>query len=495
VAARLLKRHPEVARADLFTAVACGEVDEVGRLLRANPDAAKAAGGPRRWPPLLYLCAARLPENRGVGLQPDRDPRDESAWSGHAVAVATLLLDHGADPNVYYEGGNADIHYTALACVVGRGEEQAAQHPRARELAALLLERGAEPYDMQLFYNAFGWHAAHRMLRDDPLLWLLDLVHHHSLQRGRAADWRDPEWKMLSMGGYGCGAWYLLYSALRGNYLELADWVLSHGAAASPPRAADPRMPPGTLYEQAVRDGQHEFAALLARHGAAPSGALQLSVREQFVAACFKLDRIAAEALVRRDPRLIEDPAPLLKAAERNRADVAALLLDLGMPADLEDPQNGARALHLAAYNEAEAVIRLLIDRGAEIDPRDATYHNTPIGWAQFGRRQRALDLLAPHTRDIFVLTSTGRVDRLADVLEGTARPPAGGDADDSLLFYLPDDDGAAVEAVRLLLAKGMDPAIRRPDGSTAAQVARARGLEAAAALLTEAASSGGSRA
>src|SRR5262249_2830620 len=153
----LLQRHPEIARDSIFTAVVCGDLDLVQRTLAENPDAATEAGGPRGWPPLLYLCNARLPI---------------PSVSAHSVAIARELLDHGAGPNTYYPGGDPSIHYTALTCVLGRGEEQGTLHTKARELSELLLERGAEPYDIQVMYNMFAGHASQRHLGDEAV-WLM----------------------------------------------------------------------------------------------------------------------------------------------------------------------------------------------------------------------------------------------------------------------------------------------------------------------------------
>ena len=470
-AARLLARHPEIARSDIRTAVVCGEIDEVRRIVTERPEAASRSGGPRGWPPLLYLCNARLPE---------RGP-----WSDNAIDVARLLLDSGADPNAYYPGGNESIHYTALTCVVGRGEEQAPVHPRARELAELLLSRGAEPYDQQVLYNGFAGHASHPGLADDDLTWMLELMYQHSIRRGRERDWQEPTWQMLQMGGYGGGAWYLLANALKGNYLGLARWVLSRGATPNPPSASDPRTPSGTLYEQAVRNGRIEFAELLARYGGR-ADVVSRSPHDEFVAAAFNLDRVRAQAILADHPEYLHEPAPLHSAAEQDRADVVALLLDLGLPPNLEQPRSRTRALHLAAYGGALATVRLLIDRGADIDPRDEVHGTTPIYWAFFGQRSRTVDLLTPNSRDVWTLTCAGKVDRLREILAAEPHLAAGRDETDTLLFYLPDDERAAAEIARLLVANGADPSVKRQDGTTAAQVARARGLDEAAEVLRE---------
>lgn len=467
-AARLLASQPELARHDLFTAVVCGDVSDVDRRLAEDRAAATKTGGPRGWPPLLYLCNARFPE---------RGP-----WSDNAVRIARMLLDAGADANAFYPGGNPTIHYTALTCVAGRGEEQGAVHPEARALAALLLERGAEPYDEQIFYNVFAGHASHRHLADDDFVWLLEMIYRESVRRGRAGHWADPEWRMINMGGYGHGAWYLLDSALKGNYLGIAEWALSHGASPNPARPSDNRTPPGTLYEEAVRGGFADFAELLASYGA-PRTATELADDSRaFAAACFGPDRDRAATLARQHPEYLRDAAPLLAAAKRNRGDVVGLLLDLGMPPDLAD-KTGLRAMHIGAYYGAGAAVSLLIEKGAEIDPHHDVY-GTPIGAAQWGQRFAMVDRLTPLSKDVWTLVPGGKVDRLREVLKAEPRRAKVTYEEETPLFYLPDDQAAAAEIVRLFLAHGANPLARRRDGATAGQVARARGLGKAAELL-----------
>ncbi|MGZ8376196.1 MAG: ankyrin repeat domain-containing protein [Gemmatirosa sp.] len=472
-AGRLLRRDPAIARHDLYTAVACGDRAEVARRLAADPALANTRGGPRDWPPLLYLCAARLPE------PPAADD---------VLAIARLLLDHGADPNAYLLGGHESIHYTALALVLGRGEERATSHPQAPALARLLMERGAEPYDPQMLYNVFADHDARRLLSDDDV-WLLETMHARSVQLGRAADWHDPAWRMLDMGGHGPGAYFLLNAAIDANLLGLAAWMLAHGASPDVPPPSHPHAIPRPLLLEAERRGHHAMANLLRRHGASPAASAPLPARDAaWRDACLRLDRDAMRDLLAAHPEHAQSPDALLEAARHDRADVVAALLDLGVSPDVEDPRTGARALHAAASHDATRVIELLVARGAAIDPREREWGATPIWCAVWGDRPRAAARLAPRSRDAWSLAAIGDVARLRDVLREDPSRARSATEHETPLMWLPDDASAAREIAALLLAHGADATVRDAQGRTAAELAEARGLDDAAALLRAAA-------
>ena len=127
----------------------------------------------------------------------------------------------------------------------------------------------------------------------------------------------------------------------------------------------------------------------------------------------------------------------------------------------------------------------MLIDRGAEIDPRELTYDNTPLGWAAHFDDRRMLDFLSQYSRDVFNLAFCGYVERLRRVL--AAEPELARQVTkDGItpLWWLPDDDGKAMEIVEMLLAAGADPAMRSREGKTAMDWALKRGMADVAARL-----------
>lgn len=456
-AQRLLARDPSIARDSLYTAVVCGERDEVARILAERPEAARQRGGVRGWTPILYLAYTRF----------THQPTIENALS-----IARLLLDHGADPNDFYMAG--DARYTVLVGIAGEGEQDAPRQPYAAALFELLLERGAEPFDIQILYNTHF---------SGDLLWWLELVYEHTIHTARGAAWQDPEWEMFDMGAYGSGARFLLETAIKSRDARVAEWLLARGANPNAAPARDRRFPKGSLYQLAVAEDLPEIAELLARHGASRAAPV-LGEPERFLHACLRLERGEAQRLLRLHPDYLHSPHAMFEAAKRDRPDVLALLLDLGFPLEIQD-RTGKRALHEAAFANALRAAAFLIERGAEIDPRESTYGGTPMSWAAHGDHAAMLALLAPHSRDIWTLCANGDVDRLREVLvEDPDRARAVTGDGRTPLWWLPDDEATALKAAALLVAAGAEPSAKSADGRTAADAARDRGMLEVAARL-----------
>jgi ankyrin repeat protein len=461
---RMLTRNPELARATLETAIVCGELEEVERIVTEHPELATVTSGPRGWEPLLYLCYARLPL---------------PTLNENALAIARALLDRGADPNAYYMAGHA--RYSALVGVAGEGEQGAPTDHRYKEpLYQLLLERGAGPYDIQVLYNTHF---------SGGMLWWLQLTYAYDVARGDLSAWRDPRWSMLDMGGYGPGAHFILKAAIDKNDLSLAEWALAHGASPNDITSSHPKFAPKhTLYEEAVLRGRIDMADLLVRYGAAKSEH-RLEGEEAFVDACLRLDRVRARALMAEHPGYLQSPTAIFAAVELGRIEVVEWLLDQGVSIEIED-EHKQRPLHVAAGNGQIGIARMLIARGAGIDPRETQWNATPLGYAVYGNNREMIELLTPYTRSVWHLAWLGEIYRLEALLREEphlAREVSPNDG--TPLMWLPDDEDMAARIVALLLSHGADPRIRtKNDQMTAADYARQRRLDRAARMLEEAA-------
>ena len=65
-------------------------------------------------------------------------------------------------------------------------------------------------------------------------------------------------------------------------------------------------------------------------------------------------------------------------------------MLDLGFPPGARSEQdNEATALHLAAAAGSFGTVRLLLERGADIEARDTAWNSTPLEWAIVGSGMR----------------------------------------------------------------------------------------------------------
>ena len=306
-ARRLLAEHPEIAGANIHTAVVAGDASQVQRLLRDDLSSARAEGGPHRWEPLFYLAYAR---------------HDPEVALDTVLAIATLLLEAGADPNVGYLWHGLPTPFTALTGAFGHGElgpvVQPA-HPHSIALARLLLEAGADPNDGQALYN--------RQFEpeDDHLQLLLA----HGLGQGDGGPWRAlqgdavaaPE--ELVQGQLG---WAIIH-----GFEHRVRLLAEHGAALDR-TDADGRTPS----EQAALSGDVGIVALLGSLGAT---APDLHGVDTMVAALLSGDRRAADDVEAISPGILAAtraarPGLAVWAASRGRADAVALLVELGFDVD-----------------------------------------------------------------------------------------------------------------------------------------------------------------
>ena len=82
----------------------------------------------------------------------------------------------------------------------------------------------------------------------------------------------------------------------------------------------------------------------------------------------------------------------MIHAAETGNTPAIALMLDLGFGVDARGGDDGATALHAAAYSGSAPAVRLLLDRGADIEARDTNWNSTPIEWAAVGSGEQPAD-------------------------------------------------------------------------------------------------------
>jgi ankyrin repeat protein len=293
------------------------------------------------------------------------------------------------------------------------------------------------------------------------------------------------------MGGYGSGAFFVLKAAIQKSNVPLARWALAHGASPNASPATGPKAgSPHSLYQMAVLFGETAIAELLAEYGAAKV-APEPRPLEQFISLCMRLDHAEAAAFLNRHPEFRRSPLPMFEAAKRDRADVIALLLDLGTPLEIADEAN-TRALHHAAAHDALGAAAFLIERGVEVDPRERNYGATPIGWAAHGDHLPMLDFLSRYSADIWTLSFRGSVDRVREIVGQDPSLARQADEDGiTPLWWLPDDEAKAMGIVELLIAAGADPSRRNNAGRTAADWARTRGMLDVAHRLSGGAASG----
>ena len=325
---------------------------------------------------------------------PDRHGRTalQEAVQGASLETVRLLIDRGADLNIEDRFGRS-----ALAKVYDKIEDDQVAKP----IAAALLEAGADPRRMDVFYLCVtplmlaladgDFAAARRSLRADPASINIDHFRlgtalHIAARHGAV---RPVRW-LLKNGADAArqseDGTPLQCAAARGHaavvrvLLEAAPQSIRAGSYGQPPALS-----------LAARSGDLPTVILLIRAGADPRTITDEMTARDYAANAAVRERLRHE-MVSGNPR--PQRCPLVNAPA-----LARLLASEGEASPrLPAVQHGKRPLHCAAGAAAVDVIERLLDAGA-----DLLDYEVPDGWPAVAplasarlqgmtRRKRAFD-------------------------------------------------------------------------------------------------------
>jgi ankyrin repeat protein len=367
----ILAAYPAVANADIHAAAILCDAAAVQRFLALDARNATAKGGPYGWDALTHLCFSRY-------LRLDRSRSDGF------VAAAKALLDAGASANTGWMETNHEPHPEWESAIYGAAG--IAQHA---ELTRLLLERGADPNDGETPYHVVETYDNTVMkilvesgkLNDESMTTLLL----------RKADWHDFEgikW-LLQHGAdpnrvtqWGRTAFH--HAVLRDNSLDIIEVLLEHGAdptlAAERPDTRQPAGPAMLGLAMAARRGRGDVLDMIERRGTA----IELHGVERLIAACARNDSVKVRSIAAQEPEsvrvLVAQGGKLLaEFAGVGNTDGVRQLLDLGVGVNALteegdpyfDVAKDSTAMHSAAWRARPATVKLLIERGAQVNALD----------------------------------------------------------------------------------------------------------------------------
>jgi ankyrin repeat protein len=164
------------------------------------------------------------------------------------------------------------------------------------------------------------------------------------------------------------------HPAKAGVQVALVETLLDFGASIEACGSGSWTSPLMT----ALAFGYQSAAQALARRGArvdtiaAAAGLGRLADTREFLATADSESRHRALAL----------------AAQHGHAGVVRLLLDAGEDPSRYNPDGNhshSTPLHQAVIAGHDAVVRLLVERGARLDIKDTIHQGTPLGWALYG--------------------------------------------------------------------------------------------------------------
>jgi ankyrin repeat protein len=408
----ILKAHPKVAKANVYTAAVLGDAGGVRRWLEKEAGNATEKGGPHGWDALTYLCFSRYlrlrPKRKGgrrdgaqhpfeapfaaQGRQGKAAPLQGGGARDGFVEAARVLLDGGAKVNTGWTEVTKEGERHWEAAIYGAAG--LAQHAG---LTQMLLERGADPNDEETAYHVAETY-------DNTVM--KTLVESGKLSDAgvttlllRKADWHDfdgMKW-LLEHGAdpnraTRWGRTTFHHAVLRDNGIEMLELLLEHGAdpmlIAERPDPRPPVIgPPMTAVGIGVRRGRGDLLELLERRGVR----FELHGVERLMGACARGDAAGVRAIREKEPELVSELVAqggklLAGFAGVGNTEGVRRLLELGVRVDAVfeegdpyfDVTKGSTALHLAAWRGRPGTVKLLLERGARVNALDGK-QRTPL--------------------------------------------------------------------------------------------------------------------
>jgi ankyrin repeat protein len=370
----ILAAHSEIAQSNIHVAAVLGDDAAVRRFIATDPRNVTKKEAPYDGEALVYLCLSKY-------LRLDKT-RSEAF-----VRAATALLDAGADPSSGFWSKDEHREFeTALYGAAG-----VAHHA---DLTRLLLERGGDPNDGETPYHTPESYdnAALKVLVESGKLNVDNLT----AMLLRKADWHDYDGMkyLLEHGADPNRMTIWGYTALhqtlrRDNHLRNIELLLDHGADPSIKTTAEVRAlftldfggkGQRSGFVIAAHRGRADVLTALKRRGFA----LEFSGVHRLIAACARGGAADVNAIAAGERQFVKELVAeggrlLAEFAGNNSVDGVRRLLELGVTVDAlyeGDPYfdiaKDSTALHVAAWKAWPKTVKLLIERGANVNAQDA---------------------------------------------------------------------------------------------------------------------------
>ncbi|KAI9765703.1 MAG: hypothetical protein M1839_005398 [Geoglossum umbratile] len=239
--------------------------------------------------------------------------------------------------------------------------------------------------------------------------------------------------------------WTALHRAARGGHMAVAQLLLEKGADV-----AKETVQGSTALHAAAENGKEDVARFLLEKGA--------DVAAKDTKGMTALHRTADAAITRRDDN---GSTPLHRAVGRGHEAMVRMLLAKGADATARDI-NGLTPLHVAASGQDRLVMQLLLEKGAQVDAKDDMGH-TPLHVAAFRGHEAVVRLLLEKGANVNMQDGQGWTALLSAAV------------------------GKHIAVMEALLEGDADILVKDKEGHTALSCMAVEGFEAVAQLLLDA--------